>query len=386
MSDLKNYIDILELLSIVAGAIFGILGTLTETKTKTGKLTKWGVIAVLGVVVTNTFSFIQASLKQKNDTQKENAKLKDENEKYKEQLGFEYTTVRKIDSSLNAQILLQHQTDCLNIKQNGIYHSQAGILERQSMVNDNINRSLNPFLPFAISFTISLKITDEALKLKDDPFIVAHKNLLKILDNPASYNNDTIALQHKKGIEALVNTVYLTPKYVNLSDFKFLESGIVMLSFRSNKKQTNRNINFKFPIFSFDSSELTVSGHSKYKDPYPNDSSYDDSHILEDLTNNANTGIRIIYVPQLKSYKISFYIDELKVSSDLGTMKSTEDLPGSTLLLIIGGHYLSTINLEDCTLFFPPSFSKRFELAIGNNSRQDNERGDVSYFETVKIK
>ncbi len=63
----ESIIKIIELASIIIAGGLGLAGALTHTRDSKGKLTKWGIIAVVGIIITNSFSFIRSYLKQQKD-------------------------------------------------------------------------------------------------------------------------------------------------------------------------------------------------------------------------------------------------------------------------------------------------------------------------------
>lgn len=100
-------ITFIEAASIVVGATFGILGTATDTKDKAGRLTRWGKIAIGGIIITNSFSLINNYFKQQKERQseiisqrKENETLEEQNKRYREQLNYLTSILGKVDTSL----------------------------------------------------------------------------------------------------------------------------------------------------------------------------------------------------------------------------------------------------------------------------------------------
>src|SRR4029078_4308048 len=95
----------------------GIAGTITETKDKKGRLTKWGIVALAGIILSNSFSFIQTYLQREKEAEERRAAMESEkiqsseaNARYKDQIDRLTAIVTKSDSALKQQLSIQSQT------------------------------------------------------------------------------------------------------------------------------------------------------------------------------------------------------------------------------------------------------------------------------------
>ncbi|MDQ6814065.1 MAG: hypothetical protein M3040_10020 [Bacteroidota bacterium] len=101
-----NIINIIQLASIIITGSLGIAGTITHTKDEKGNLTRWGIITVVGIMLTNSFSFIESYLKQEKDQtnqienlKKEQLKAKADEIKFRQTINLLTNNIQKSDSS-----------------------------------------------------------------------------------------------------------------------------------------------------------------------------------------------------------------------------------------------------------------------------------------------
>jgi hypothetical protein len=167
----KGTLDILELFAIILAAGFGIAGSATETKDKTGRLTRWGIIAVIGVIISNSFQFIQSHLKQQEEKDRRISDYKEKAERdsiekveYLEQMGILKANKDVSDKSLEEQLVIQNHTNKMLGQINRSVGIQSEIFKRsetlgleQQKTLSKIDRTLNPLMPFAISLNFILK-------------------------------------------------------------------------------------------------------------------------------------------------------------------------------------------------------------------------------------
>ena len=194
-------LSLMELLSIVIATALGVLSATTGTKTREGKLTKWGIIALAGIIITNAFSFSRSFLKQKQDQINkiqalEEGRKKDSLERanYSNQISLLFENINKSDSSLKQQFRIQQQTQnvlggigqSILMQKNIINQSELLNVQQQHSLKE-IHRSLNPLLPFRIAkLQFTLKQSDELSKvnpmlndLNNDIFEALAKEALK---------------------------------------------------------------------------------------------------------------------------------------------------------------------------------------------------------------
>ena len=176
----ENTIDILKLAAIVIASIFGIAGTATETRKKeTGKLSWWGYIALIGVIITNSFQFVQTYLEQKQEAAKKIENLRqaaresqDANKKFEKQLALLNSNIRKTDSSLDQQREIQGSTKLaltgiqngLGLQRHSLGQSKLLTIEQEKAVRD-IEKTLTPLIPFKIN--VYFKIKADSIKDKN---------------------------------------------------------------------------------------------------------------------------------------------------------------------------------------------------------------------------
>jgi hypothetical protein len=370
MSFLEEIINAIALVSIIIGALLGIIGSATVTKDKSGKLTRWGKIIILGIFITAVISIAKALLEKEV---KQEAKIKAQEEHIKElnreannfkQVADSFkvqiekwdknfkqqdSLLSKSDASLKSQIELQEQsndnlsrqdtiitrTDSLNKNQSEIYTKQIGILAKQDSVLTQVARTLNPVLPFAVEFIVRIKVDNS--KIAGDSFDKAHQNLVKIL-NEINLKSD-IELSKEFGIERISDGAgfyyKLTNKYKNFNDYNFLDSITVFVKFI----KRNKVINDFDTVFS-----------SKF-------------YCFNDTigTGNKFGWWDINYYPNTKEYEILLHTVRYDIIKDKRIMVSTMDLHGIELnSLVIGLPYIARITRF--TLLFPPLYSNIISL------------------------
>lgn len=182
----SNILDLIGMLSIVLAAFLGVLGTLTETRKKTGELSVWGKIAVAGILLTNTFAFVDNYLKQKEEEAHELATQVQEKEKAESELAFQKSVIARADTSLKTQMQLQSSTSTLlkdlnalavstndvgktakiNLEsQNQVLSQQKTLSEKQNSLLTEIKRNIYKIENASLSFEISYSIdADRAYK------------------------------------------------------------------------------------------------------------------------------------------------------------------------------------------------------------------------------
>ena len=166
--DKGSIIDIIQLASIIITGGLGIAGTITHTKDNNGKLTGWGKITVAGIMLANSFSFVQSYLKQKQEQtdqivtlKKEKDKEIKENSKYRQTIALLNNNIHKSDSSLSRQMVIQEQSSKLLTQvnqsitiQNKTFKQSEVLNTQQHDANEEIERTLNPLLPFKIDLNL----------------------------------------------------------------------------------------------------------------------------------------------------------------------------------------------------------------------------------------
>jgi hypothetical protein len=213
-----SIIGFLELASVVIAGGLGIAGTITETKNKKGKLTKWGIIALAGIILSNSFSFVQTYLQREKEAreqiasaEKEREQAAEANARYKEQIDRLTALVVKSDSSLQQQWSIQKETrDVLNNVQESqktqhqIFEQSQVLTTQQKQTAQDIGRTLNPLLPFKINFSMVVKDTN-SLRLAVLSKLL-HEKIREVDQrmggsvSVADMDNEKIAFLNKEGI------------------------------------------------------------------------------------------------------------------------------------------------------------------------------------------
>jgi len=402
--------NIFELLSILIGAAILISGYYYEPKTKKGKLTKWGVAAVILIIVSNALSvFVTYSKQQSSDEEKirqlkkDRADLAHQDSVNKKQIKLQDSVIAlsnslhvaetqlqiksnnlllnlaaslKIENNIQSSSTLINENVLRNIeKQNELYdtiqslnrQSKNTLIKQNSMLNEqhgigqNINRTLNPILPFAVTYTLTIKCPrPDSMDHNSNLFNIAYLNLLKTIRKYGGLKNP--AFEKHTGLSKSMNeartTAYdLTTGYKRLSDFKFLEDmiGYIDISFSS------KNDGLLFDL---------VTGNRPgdlRAEAQPSFISFHDEYLKDvDFEHNSFNGIDISYEPGSNDMKINFYVTNVSVVFDDGLIKSSIDLKNALLgVSFIGLPYAATLN--DFAFYFPPSYSKRI---IFNTNKQ----------------
>ena len=178
--DQASIIRLIELSSIVIAAGLGIAGAVTETKDDKGRLTKWGAIAVIGIIISNSFTFIQSYLEQERSLREEIAqmeagRIRDSIQKveYLQQIELLYDNIQKSDSSLKQQLLIQSQTSDVLTKMDRSLNVQSSILQQSGKLGrmqqdaaEKIDQTLNPLFPMNMDLTLELRADENTPDLK----------------------------------------------------------------------------------------------------------------------------------------------------------------------------------------------------------------------------
>ncbi len=354
----ENIIEIIELASIIIAGSLGLAGTLTKTRDKKGNLTKWGIITVIGIILSNSFSFTQRYLKQQKEKtdqiialKKENDKQVAENANHKQTIELLSNNLHKSEASLSKQLIIQKQSSELQ-KQSGKLLSQVNqsiaiqnktfkqsqvLNAQQHEATDDIERTLNPLLPFKIDLEFALTPAPNTLL---SAFTVAFnkdidnsKSTSPHLDTFTKFNNDT-------------GTFYLVHANYNRYDY-YIE-----------------RINFLKIVLTFsryykDGSLKTITGEVS-QDYFKNQSNLKDFMLIYNKTKNY-----YYFVLENLPVKVTEY-------AGLG-FNSTKDLQDATLQFQILQSPGSIIT-QSLKFKFPPEFSKIAKLIIttkGSNVQKD---------------
>lgn len=399
----SEIINIIELVSIVIGGTLGILGAATETKNKAGRLTKWGKIALAGIIITNSFSFVHSYLKQRQASEDAFRAQERENEQLKTQVGYLDSILQKTDKSLSSQNLIQRKTDNLlstldtsantlnsilnsnsninsNVEEN--LKKQSGILAEQQKANQNIIRSLSPFLPFGISYSVKIDLSN----LESKPLFVP---TLSSVDNPLYHEKDKAFLKLKKLIDSIhrkrtnwmdtdiQGLFYIQTEGPNAVASRFIERRYSRSSKINEENEANlaylitpeyedfENLHFDNDIF------LRLSGEdlSLLKNPDSANIGFKAKAIPKPSKNNRETpltdyyeyGVYGIYFPLVHLLFIYSSTKSIIIEEDNGIYKSTEDLQGNYISLQVLGLPLSS-ELHSFEFSFPPEFARRVKL------------------------
>ncbi|MGN6495301.1 MAG: hypothetical protein ACTHLE_25165 [Agriterribacter sp.] len=381
-----SIIELIALSSIILAAIFGVFGTVTQTKNKEGKLTKWGIVAVAGIIITNSFSFIQTYLSQKEDNRKKieslaqrNREIEDANRKYQTTIGLQQSILLKNDSALKSQIEIQGQTKKINTGLLTSLEIQKDVVRKQKKINDGINRTLNPILPFAISYSISFELygndNSDALKiLQTIEEIDKEIKNAAIMDKKYGDSIDFSKLSKQIGLVGLwapgTETFYeITPNYKNYKTFEIFEkmlTEIEIIPLSGKNKSTDKRMEVI-------DGGIKVEAVAKFN-----------SEVKYGLYSGTNNfGIKIYYFPKFQEMRLDISTNDITVINDEGKIKSTTDLKGVRVNVNIRNISYSSIDLTDFAFLFPPSYSNKFFLEETKFNKVSDGYIDGRKFSTI---
>ncbi len=166
-----------KLASSIAAALFGVFGVLGETRDSEGRLTRWGRVAIVGVLVSCLLAIVSLRLEQSEEQRKaENDKQRRSEDLRIQQQNLGTQTkildqARGLADSLSVTTGLQ--TEALNVlrhsedQQRAIASdleksvtSQRDLLSGQERVARDMRRSLHPLKPFAFVVAFVYRFDD----------------------------------------------------------------------------------------------------------------------------------------------------------------------------------------------------------------------------------
>jgi hypothetical protein len=344
-----SIIGFLELASVVIAGGLGIAGTITETKNKKGKLTKWGIIALAGIILSNSFSFVQTYLQREKEAreqiasaEKEREQAAEANARYKEQIDRLTALVVKSDSSLQQQWSIQKETrDVLNNVQESqktqhqIFEQSQVLTTQQKQTAQDIGRTLNPLLPFKINFSMVVKDTN-SLRLAVLSKLL-HEKIREVDQrmggsvSVADMDNEKITFLNKEGI------------LPSPSDHKFYLI-----------KPEYKYYDELMKLFTY------VSISMKFLKSYQNTAKAINCEVAKEyLSDKANLkDAQLIYNKQSGAYFFIFENLPVHLTSDLQIGSySIQDLEGSQFNLLIADSP-GFVQQSDIIFKFPPDFSR----------------------------
>jgi hypothetical protein len=344
-----SIIGFLELASVVIAGGLGIAGTITETKNKKGKLTKWGIIALAGIILSNSFSFIQTYLQREKEAreqiasaEKERQQATEANARYKEQIDRLTALVVKSDSSLQQQWSIQKETrDVLNNVQESektqhqIFEQSQVLTTQQKQTAQDIGRTLNPLLPFKINFSMVVKDTN-SLRLAVLSKLL-HEKIREVDQrmggsvSVADMDNEKITFLNKEGILPSPSDRKF---YLIKPEYKYYDELMKLFTY--------------------------VSISMKFLKPYQNTTKAINCEVAKDyLSDKANLkDAQLIYNKQSGAYFFIFENLPVHLTSDLQIGSySIQDLEGSQFNLLIADSP-GFVQQSDIIFKFPPDFSR----------------------------
>ena len=349
--DKQSIIEYLELAAIIISGGLGIASALTETKNKKGKLTIWGILVVIGILIANTFSYLQAFLKQKKEATDREVAYKEQKSKdstqlvqYNEQVKLLIANVKKSDSSLKQQLSIQKRSGIIlnQVKQSmnvqhKIFDQSENLVSQQKTVVKNMDRTLYPLLPFKINLTLYQKVDDNSFAL------IAITQILK----------DKI--KEIKDLTGSANSIGELPK--DKWD-KIVEEGIVpVFPGKKNYLVTNKNINHKLLMQLF--SGLTIR-FSFLKNSEQNNQLAINCEIIKDYLSNINNfkNVNFGFEPDNDYYIYTLEDLPVMVTTSLQTgAYSLQDISNTIFNLEIENSR-AFIKNSDILFKFPPDFSR----------------------------
>jgi hypothetical protein len=154
------YSWILFLIKIVAffsTAAFGVLGTIKDSKTKDGEVTRWGRIAVAGVIISGVVSVLTLTLeetaksaeKKKNDENNIIAQKKANDDKRELNSQFD-KLVQQASENIGKtdEVLLKTKRVAEDVQksvgiQEGIVKDQQGIIEKTGEISEDVKKNVD---------------------------------------------------------------------------------------------------------------------------------------------------------------------------------------------------------------------------------------------------
>jgi hypothetical protein len=366
----ESLINFIELASIVVAGGLGIAGTVTETKTKKGKLTKWGWVALTGIVLANSLSFIQTYFKKEEEMQQrlENAEAEREKaqqayERYQDQIMRLSTIVKKSDSSLKQQFDIQQQTGTVlnNVEhsvavQDKIFRQSETLTAQQKMVAGNIDRTLNPILPFKINLDFVIKADSNSFWLLP---------LTKMLENKIG------EIRNKIGSDITIHTM-------NDSQFEYLKSA-GLFPVATNAK--NYLITPEYPYFKDLVKQFTnLKINMSFSGIQNRNASTINGEVLKESlqSKNITDKLQLFFNSENQTYYFTLENLPVYVSSDLPTGAfGLRDLENSGFSLAVSDS--PGFVLQSNILFkFPPDFSRI--NYIKSKAKGINRQTQYNYF------
>lgn len=393
-----HWITIIEQFSLIIAAVFGIIAAATQTKDKEGKLTRWGKVAIGGILLTTGFSVINNYLKE-SAVQKEEAEAQQNAlQEYAKNAKFQKTLLTDTERALDNQKNIQSRTESLVVNfnkslilQNEISSSnrqigssvqqnlakQETLLEEQATVNKNIERSLNPLFPFAVQYNIKIDVHAET-------FLTGRRNP-PVPFRPLSYTRELY-----QSIREMVEKT----KHYRIIDFMEYPYPGVDVSWNYDNSYQNPEIgtytiNSDFPVF-YDFKtvkpgfrkelDLELKFCTQSPDRLGSNcqftvraSSNGDVPMIGPFT--PDDGIYIRYTPKTGAFNMIVYSNELEVLFDEGVFKSSIDLENSHVHASLS-HAPVGAELVYLRLFFGPNYTREIRIVeiIEKNKTQEDMR------------
>ncbi len=403
----KDWINIIQQASLIIAATFGIIAAATETKDKDRNITKWGKIAITGIIITTLFSITNEYLKQRKSKadelasqKKEIERIEKENAEYIQNIQFldsilttsnkalhnqidlqdkNKTLLDNINHSIKLQNLISKSNDTINttVKANLVTQQktylksvkldslqekallkQSDLLNQQQAINNNINRSLNPLLPFAIQYSIKLKPTEkadeEAGSYAFSQSWEVYSNIRKMIKKRTKDEQDWsfssrdypgVFTQHKRdtsrfSFDTPPYAYVITPNFKGFYDFKNGET--LDLNFcLSSPDDYGRNCEFQAIA-------------------YTRSTKMDENYIVHD---DNSYGIYLLYLVDTEELEIFFYSDEIRVDTDFGKFKSLIDLEGAYIYADMAGLPIGA-EFNSMRLFFGPNYARSVDINL----------------------
>jgi hypothetical protein len=346
----EGLISFFEFASIIIAGGLGIASTITETKDKKGKLTKWGMIALAGIIISNSFSFLQTYFQREKEARErllaaetEKQQAIEANKRYKAQIDRLTVLVTKSDSSLKQQIDIQNKTGSVLKEvghsvevQNRIFKQSEILTTQQKNVAENISRTLNPLLPFKLNIDFTVKADSNSFRL-----IVLTKLLKEKIEE----------IKQRTGSVTSVNEM-------NLSEIEYLNKQGVIPIFPGKKSYWLKSEYKYFDdlIKLFGNVSISMSFTKDYNHLFKAINCEVSKAYLQGK--NVLSNAQLLFNPETDSY--SFTVEDLpvRVTSDLQVGSySIKDLENSKFSLRIADSP-GFIKKSNIVFKFPPDFSR----------------------------
>lgn len=154
----SNSLSVIKFVSAIAAALFAVFGVVGKTLTDDGKLTHWGKLSILGIVLSLFLGLITQSLESKRENAtRMNEERKEANTRRKEQ--------RKLAADIKIQSLTTARIERLLIRTDSINKGLSRTSQQQKDALDSLGLALS-FLQ-ASSFAQS-KLLNNSTKLNAD--------------------------------------------------------------------------------------------------------------------------------------------------------------------------------------------------------------------------